>query len=64
VPQPATLPHAPYNVLYHYKPEKVLKQLKHEKLTFSNTSFEKSNSDVCLADAFLGCGDSVNSQFG
>jgi hypothetical protein len=34
------------------------------KLTFSNILFEKFNKDVCLAEAFLGCGDSVNLQYG
>jgi hypothetical protein len=30
------------------------------KLTFWNALFEKSNNDVCLADAILVYGDSVN----
>jgi hypothetical protein len=34
------------------------------KLTVLNTLYlKKCNNDVCLADTFLGCGDSVNWQF-
>jgi hypothetical protein len=35
------------------------------KLTFANTlHLKKWNNNFCLADAFLGCSDSVNWQFG
>jgi hypothetical protein len=31
---------------------------------FQKLYLKKSNSDVCLADTFLGCGDLVNWLFG
>jgi hypothetical protein len=50
---------------------KSLKQVKHEQLInvivnkkFQTVYLKKPKNDICLADAFLGCGHSVYWQFG
>jgi hypothetical protein len=53
------------------KTKELLKHVTLEKLInviinqhFQTLYLKNSNNDVCLADAFLGCGDWVNCQFG